>query len=243
MIPKIIHYCWFGRGEKPALAQKCIESWKKYCSDYEFVEWNEDNFDINLNRYVKEAYESKKYAFVTDYVRLYALVNYGGIYMDTDVEVVGSLDEFLKHQAFSGFEDDGWIPTGLMASEKNYPLFIELLDDYKDKAFIKEDGSLDTVTNTFTITKTVEKYGLVKNGEFQIVEGFALYPKDVFCPLDDATGKVNKTKNTRAIHWFSKSWMPKSIQKRNKITRVIHRWFGVNSLKWLKNIETKIRGK
>ena len=103
-IPKVIHYCWFGRGKLPKLAKKCIKSWKKYLPDYKIIEWNEDNFDINSNQYVREAYEAKKYAFVSDYVRLYALYNYGGIYMDTDVEVIKSLDEFLIHEAFSGFE-------------------------------------------------------------------------------------------------------------------------------------------
>ncbi|MEI3219550.1 MAG: glycosyltransferase [Lachnoclostridium sp.] len=100
MIPKVIHYCWFGRGKMPELANKCIESWKKYCPDYEIIEWNEDNFDINCCPYVKEAYESKRFAFVTDYVRLYAMYTQGGIYMDTDVEVLRNLDEFLIHQGF-----------------------------------------------------------------------------------------------------------------------------------------------
>ena len=107
MIPKIIHYCWFGGGDKPELAVKCIESWKKYLSDYEIKEWNEENFDITQNQYVREAYENRKFAFVTDYVRLYAIYTEGGVYMDTDVEVIGSYDLFLHHHAFSGFETDG----------------------------------------------------------------------------------------------------------------------------------------
>ena len=117
-IPKVILYCWFGRGEKPELAKKCIESWKKYCPDYEFKEWNEDNFDIHSNKYVEQAYNARKFAFVTDYVRLYALYYEGGVYMDTDVEVLKPIDEFLKHKAFSSFENNNTIPTGLMASEK-----------------------------------------------------------------------------------------------------------------------------
>ena len=109
-IPKVIHYCWFGRGKMPKLAEKCIESWKKYCPDYEIVCLTEDNFDINCCSYVKEAYEAKKYAFVTDYVRLFVMYEYGGIYMDTDVELVKNLDDFLKNQAFSGFESSNSIP-------------------------------------------------------------------------------------------------------------------------------------
>lgn len=239
MIPKKIHYCWFGGNEKPAFAKKCIASWKKYCPDYEIIEWNEDNFDVNSNAYVKEAYENKKYAFVTDYVRLYALVNNGGIYMDTDVEVVGSLDEFLSHEAFSGFEEDGWVPTGLMACRKDFPLFKELLEDYNTRKFVNADGSFDTTTNTFVITKSVEKYGLIKNGEYQVINGFALYPKDVFCPLDNATGVVNRTKNTKAIHWFSKSWLPNSVRFRVKITRFLRKTIGNEFLILIKKMFNK----
>ena len=113
MIPKVVHYCWFGRGEMPELAKKCIASWKTFLPDYQIKEWNEDNFDINCNQYVKEAYESRKFAFVTDYVRLYAIYTEGGVYMDTDVEVLKTLDPFLHHHAFSGFETDGNVPTGM----------------------------------------------------------------------------------------------------------------------------------
>ena len=131
MIPKKIHYCWFGRGEKPELALKCIESWKKYLPDYELKEWNEDIFDISRNQYVREAYENRKFAFVTDYVRLYAIYTEGGIYMDTDVEVVGRFDKFLHHHAFSGFETDGNVPTGMMAAEKGSVWAKDLLDQYQ----------------------------------------------------------------------------------------------------------------
>ncbi|EJT6142693.1 glycosyl transferase [Clostridium perfringens] len=236
MIPKKIHYCWFGRGEKPKKALMCIESWKKYCPDYEIIEWNEDNFDVNSNQYVKEAYNSKKYAFVTDYVRLYAMYNYGGIYMDTDVEVVRPLDEFLVHDAFSGFELPDCVPTGIMASVKQFKLFEEFLDYYNDKKFINEDGSLDTKTNVQTITEIVNKYGLIKDGSFQIIQGFTLYPSEYFCPFDNATGKLNKTKNTATIHWFSKSWVDSNFVYRTKITRIFHRLFGVNCFVWLKKI-------
>lgn len=234
MIPKIIHYCWFGKGNLPELAAKCIASWKKYCPDYQIIEWNEENFDISCNRYVQEAYENRKFAFVTDYVRLYALLKYGGIYMDTDVELTGSLDPFLGHKAFSGFEEDGWIPTGLMASEKGFPLFKEYFNYYDNAKFINDDGTLNTVTNTKTITEMTEKYGLKKNGEYQEIQGFALYPKDYFCPLNNATGELCKTVNTVAIHWFNKSWLPQHVRIRTKITRVFHRLFGVNCFSWIK---------
>lgn len=234
MIPKKIHYCWFGRGELPKLAEKCIASWKKYCPDYEVILWNEDNFDINACPYVKEAYENRKFAFVTDYVRLYAMYTQGGIYMDTDVEVVAPLDGYLHHHGFSGFEDTDRIPTGIMASEKGFSLFETLLKDYDGRHFVKEDGSFDMTTNVVTITNILLGNGFVPNGEFQEVCGFALYPRDVFCPLDDSTGIMYKSKNTATIHWFNKSWIPWHLRVRSKITKVFHRIFGVNCFAFLK---------
>lgn len=234
MIPKKIHYCWFGGNPLPQLAVECINSWKKYCPDYEIIEWNEKNFDINCCAYIKEAYENKKYAFVTDYVRLYAMYNYGGIYMDTDVEVVSPLDKFLIHKAFSGFESDTYIPTGIMASEKGFELFAHLLSYYNDKHFIDKDGILDMTTNTRIITEMLTQKGFVPNGEFQIIDGFALYPRDYFCPLEDATGIMHRTSNTATIHWFNKSWLPQKVRMRSKITKVFHRLFGTECFRWLK---------
>lgn len=230
MIPKKIHYCWFGNGEKPELAIKCIESWKTHCPDYELVEWNEQSFDIDsAPLYVRQAYENKKWAFVTDYVRLYAMVNYGGVYMDTDVEVIKNIDAFLDNSAFSGFEDGVNIPTGIMASEKDFPLFKKLLDYYDDVSFVNEDGTLNTVTNVTIITGICEKNGLIKNNKFQIIDGFALYPKDYFCPIDYETGKLIKTQNTFTIHWFAGSWRSKEEQeqmrkwrKMKKFDKIIH---------------------
>ena len=143
MIPKIIHYCWFGGKPLPEDAKKYIESWEKYCPDYKICRWDESTFDINEIPYVKEAYEAKKWAFITDYVRLYVLKNIGGIYMDTDVEVIKNLDCFLNEKGFSGFEKIDAVPTGIMAAEKNHPFIIELLHDYDNLHFLKDDGTLD----------------------------------------------------------------------------------------------------
>lgn len=207
MIPKTIHYCWFGRNPKPKLAKKCIESWKKYCPDYTIIEWSEDNFDIAAAPlYVRQAYEAKKWAFVTDYVRLFAMINFGGIYMDTDVEVVKPLDRFLKHEAFSGFEDGIHIPTGIMACEKDYPLFTSFLHYYDSVSFINEDGSYNTKTNTKIITETCQSLGFIPNNEYQVLSGFVLYPKDYFCPKSYLTGIIESTENTYTIHHFSGSW-------------------------------------
>ena len=234
MIPKVIHYCWFGKGKKPDLFDKCIQSWRLFCPDYKIQEWNESNFDINCCAYVREAYDRKKYAFVTDYVRLFVMYMYGGIYMDTDVEVVGSLDRFLSHEAFSGFESEKDIPTGIMAGEQNFPLYRTLLDYYNNRHFVDKEGNIDTTTNVVIITKILLERGFVPNGRFQIVDGLALYPRDYFCPLDDATGILHDSINTVTIHWFNKSWVPRRLRIRSRITRLIRRWLGVDSLAFLR---------
>jgi len=235
MIPKKIHYCWFGRNPKPKLAQKCIASWKQNCQDYEIIEWNEDNFDVlSAPVYVRQAYESRKWAFVTDYVRLWAMIKFGGIYMDTDVEVVKSLDMYLSHDAFSGFESDTGIPTGIMACREGFPLFKEFLHFYDDAIFLADDGTPNMITNVTIMTNICLQHGLILNGQFQIVDGFALYPRDVFCPFDNGKGVLNKTKNTVTIHWFNKSWVSPKERFRSRITRPIHRLFGDDSLAFLR---------
>ena len=213
MIPKKIHYCWFGGNPLPELAVKCIESWKKYCPDYEIIEWNERNFDLSCNKYVKEAFECKKWAFITDYVRLYAMVNQGGIYMDTDVEVLKNLDIFLKNKAFSGFERKDAIPTGIMASEQDFPLFKKLLDDYNERSFVKKDGEMDLTTNVTTITNICLNHGLILNNQKQTIDDFTLYSKEVFCPKSYETGKIECTENTYTIHHFAGSWHTEKEKK------------------------------
>jgi hypothetical protein len=162
------------------------------------------------------------------------MYTYGGIYMDTDVEVVRPLDEFLSQKAFSGFERGVFIPTGIMAAEKEFPLFKELLDYYKDRNFVKEDGSFDMVTNSVIITNILKRHGFEANNKFQIIDDFALYPTDYFCPLNGATGKLTTTKNTATIHWFSNTWASPARRLVSRISRVVKRIFGEDCLKRFK---------
>lgn len=189
------------------MAQRCIDSWRRYCPDYEIRAWTEDDFDVNENRYFKEALDAKKWAFASDYARLWVLVKHGGVYMDTDVELVGNLDPFLDNGAFSGFESVDCVPTGLMASEPDHPFMKQLLKEYEKRVFKKPDGSFDLTTNVEEITQACVDAGLRLDGSEQEVAGFRLYPKDYFCPKDHVTGDVNMTHRTVAIHHFDGSWL------------------------------------
>ena len=231
MIPKIIHYCWFGRGKMPDLALKCIKSWEKHLPDYKLAEWNEDSFEITSNLYVKQAYESRKYAFVSDYVRLYALYTEGGIYMDTDVEVLKSLDEFLIHPAFSGFEGINYVPTGLMAAQKGSIWIKELLEHYDNILFILDDGSFDMTTNTKTITDYMLTKGLLLNDMCQEVSDLVvMYPHDYFCPKDHTTGIIKLTSRTVCIHHFAMSWTNPKEKYLSDLKRTLMRLIGVNTV-------------
>ncbi len=220
-IPKVIHYVWFGGKPLTPLAEKCIESWKRYCPDYEIVRWDESNFDVKQNRYCREAYEAKKWAFASDYARLWVLVNEGGIYMDTDVEVLQPLDRFLCLQSFSGFEAEDRLPTGLMASCRHQPFFEKLLHDYDDRSFLGLDGSPDLTTNVTAITDACVDAGLVLNNTEQTVEGFTLFPSEYFCPKDWETKEIHLTENTYAIHHFDGSWLPVRRRFREKVKGAI----------------------
>ena len=206
MIPKIIHYCWFGRGQMPELALKCIASWKKYLPEYQLKLWNEDNFDINSIAYVKEAYESKKFAFVTDYIRLFALYSEGGVYMDTDVEVLKSLDNLLHLPAFSGFESEKDIPTGIMASQKSGEWAQEMMAYYDDRNFILSNGKLDMTTNVQIISGIMTTNGFVLKNGYQVYKNkMHIFPKTYFCPKG-RTGIITLTEDTYCIHHFASSW-------------------------------------
>lgn len=225
MIPKKIHYCWFGRGEKPKLAEKCIRSWKKYCPDYEIIEWNEDNFAINMNGYTRYCYDNQKWAFLSDYARLAVIYEHGGIYFDTDVEVIRSFDDLLQNKAFAGFENEEFVASGLgFGAEPHNEAMRLMLEEYKPYL----DGQHGTAGCPILNTSALEKIGLVRDGNYQELSDITVYPKEYFNPYDDPTGKLNSTRNTYSIHWYAKSWMSKAQILRSIITRPFHRIFGVD---------------
>lgn len=212
MIPKIIHYCWFGKGKMPKLIIKCVSSWKKYLPDYEFRFWDEDTLDINCIPYVKEAYEAHKFAFVTDYVRLYAIYHYGGIYMDTDVQVLKNFDDLLKLPAFIGYESENEVGTSIIGSEQ-YGIWVkEQLRYYEGKHFIKPDKTFDMTTNVEIISRTILANDNLLNNRYQFYnELIHIFPKDYFCPKS-RSGKLTITPNTYCIHHFVGSWQPTSLK-------------------------------
>ncbi|XOQ25498.1 MAG: Glycosyl transferase [Mitsuokella multacida] len=228
MIPKIIHYCWFGGNPKPDDVKHYLASWKKYCPDYEIREWNESNFDINENAYCREAYEAKKWAFVTDYVRLKALYEYGGFYMDTDVEVVKSLEPLRVYDALSGYESPTHIPTGTMGACRDNEWIGMLLRDYDNRHFILEDGTLDMTTNVIVITElTVKKYGIHLNGEMTpFGNNMMLLPFDYLCAKSYQTGEVTQTKNTFTIHHFAGSWASDEVKERSRFMKEYYAQLG-----------------
>lgn len=225
MLPKIIHYCWFGGNVKPDAVEKCIASWRSNCPDYELREWNEGNVSLeNCPRYVRDAYAAKKYAYVTDYVRLKVLYDHGGFYMDTDVELLKSLDSFLGDRGIIGFENDEFVNSGqMLAAVAGHPILEEMMRSYNGVSFYREDGSMYLLGCPHVNTDVLARHGLERNGREQTVANFHVYPADWFNPLDSATGELLKTDNTVSIHWYSMTWVPKWKQARVKIMRKVRR--------------------
>ncbi len=233
MIPKIIHYCWFGGNPLPELAVKCIDSWKKYLPEYEIIEWNESNFPIGDFIFAKQALEQRKFAFISDVCRLYAIEKMGGIYMDTDVEVLKPLDKFLHHAAFSGFENDDYVPTGIMAGEQGSVWIKELLAYYDNRPFVNADGSIENTSNTVIITDMMLEKGFVMNNKFQQIEGYvAFYPNDYFCPKSYKTGNIDLTPNSHCIHHFAKSWIAPHLRIRNNMKMKVMNVFGAKNVQF-----------
>lgn len=218
MIPKIIHYCWFGGKPLPRLERQCVRSWRRVLPDYRIILWHEGNFDVNMNRYTKEAYAAKKYAFVADFARLYVLYNYGGVYLDTDVEMLKSLDRFLAHAAFIGCEDVEHISAGIMGACKQHSWIAALLQRYESRSFLGADGRYDTTTIVKTITQIAVQSGFTPNGKYQVLPGdIHIYPAAYFYPKSFKTNKLHLTEEACCIHHFAGSWLTPKERLKNAL--------------------------
>ena len=230
MIPKIINYCWFGGNPLGEKEKKCIESWKKFLPDWKIIEWNESNFDVKMNDYVREAYQEKRWAFVSDVARLVVLSRYGGLYLDTDVEIIASLDEIIGSGAFMGIESVSnkhvnVNPGLIIAAEPNNPVIQEVLNTYENDHFMREGKNTSQYTIVARTTNVLKKkYKLRDLDILQKLDGISIYPREYFCPMDYATGKLNVTNNTKTIHWFTASWLTETQKIRQENCRKINRY-------------------
>lgn len=218
IIPKIIHYCWFGEGKMPDAFLRNIDTWKQHCPDYEIKCWNEGNYDITRNRYMRQAYEMKKWGFVPDYARLDIVNAYGGIYLDTDVELLKSLDVLLPYKLFCGFESITNVAFGLgFGSIKNNPILNEMMETYEKVDFINSDGTLNTIPSPVYQTQDLEKIGLIKNGRTQLLQNTIVLAPEYLAPINEF-GYGKPTEMSFSIHHYAATWFNDEQQKvKNKI--------------------------
>lgn len=239
-IPKIIHYCWFGGKEKPDSVKKCIESWKKFLPDYQLIEWNENNFNIEKLEYTKEAYVAEKYAFVSDVARIEALYQHGGIYMDTDVEVLKTFTPLLDARCILGMEEKEYVATSFMAFEKEHPLVKQFLNLYESISFFYKNGQIITGTNVAKLTNLLIEKGFVQENYYQeLEEGIKIYPKEFFSPYDYINCHYNITENSYCVHHFAVSWMSKKEQVKKRIKKQLSKILGP---KKMNKIREKLKG-
>lgn len=221
-IPKIIHYCWFGGNEKPETVVKYINTWKKVLPEYEIMEWNESNFPIDYCKYTEEAYRVRKYAFVSDVARLYALNQFGGIYFDTDVEVRKSLDNYLDAAMILSYESKTLLMTGFFATTKKNPIIEELIDEYKMRIFIKKDGSLNTTTNTIYMTKCLEKHGVSTDCiGIRTKEGYRVFDYRTFGAFDADNSYFEISDQTVLVHHCLASWGSRNFRLNLQIKKCL----------------------
>ena len=231
-IPHIIHYCWFGRNKKPELVEYCISTWKRYFPEWEIKEWNEDNYDVYSIPYIKEAYEAKKWAFVADYARFDILYQYGGVYLDTDVEFIKPLPEkYLELRGFTGFECTGIVAPGLIfAVEKHFPIIKDIVDQYKTEHFeIRKDGIYKTVN--LHVTEILEEKGLKKDNTVQEIAGLTVFPSEYFCGYDTDIHEPDITNKTICWHHYFASWSKEPLK--SKVQRAIKKIIGKRKYKKL----------
>jgi len=210
MIPKKLHYCWFGYNHKNPLNERCFRSWKRYCEGWEIIEWNEENYDItSAPLYVRQAYEAKKWSKVTNYVRLQVVHENGGVYLDTDVQLLKPLDPLLQYDAYFGFQSSLYINTGLgFGAVAGTPVLKELMSNYESIPFIKADGTRDMTTCPIIDTPVFQKHGMIEEDSFQIIENnIALLPTEILNPFNYLTFELKLTKKSVSIHWCQGSWL------------------------------------
>lgn len=237
MIPKKIHYCWFGGNPIPEKDKKCIESWKKFCPDYEIIEWNESNYDLSKNQYMQDAYKEQKWGFVPDYARFDIIYTHGGFYLDTDVELIQPLDSLRSNTAYLGFEGGIWVNGGIgFGAEAGNPMIQGLRDMYERLSFYSEDGEMNLTPSPYYITDFLVKHGLQRNNTEQYIESVHIYPTEFFAAKDYDTGKVHKTQNTISIHQYNASW---KTPKQKMIYR-IKKLIGVKNFETLMKIKVKL---
>ena len=225
MIPKYIHYCWFGSAEKPEVFQKCIDSWKNLYPDFEIIEWNETNSDFRNSAYAKEAFECRKYAFVADYVRLKVLAEYGGIYLDTDVEML-QRDRSLEEMDFvAGFEADNRIGTAIIFAQKKEPLIVEWLQGYENRHFLQKNGKMDLTPNVHELTELLKRNGWQINGCEQRKDRRILLPRDTFFPYSIGDRNVC-LKDSLAVHWCEGSWVSGKLRLKHSFIRFAKSFLG-----------------
>lgn len=227
MIPKKIHYCWVGGNPIPEEDRACIDSWSKFCPDYEIIEWNESNYDFSKCTYMKQAYEAKMWGFVPDYARLDIIYREGGIYLDTDVEMIRNLDDFLEYEAFMGFENRTGVALGLgFGAKSGNPVIKQMRDMYEDISFYREDHSLNLVVSPVYSTEILKSYGLKANGKRQTVGNIEIFPPEYFAPLSYSDNRLRITENTYSIHWYHASWKTPQQRRQARQAQKINRIFG-----------------
>lgn len=208
LIPKVIHYCWFGKKNIPDKNKVWMETWRRFCPDYEIIEWNEDNYDITQNKFMYQAYQEKKWGFVPDYARLDIIYKYGGIYLDTDVELLTDMDDLLYQKGFAGFQNSTQVALGLgFGAVKGLSVIKKMIESYNDLDFINKSGTLNLITGPKCQTEILKDCGLKTNGEYQIIEDLTIYPEKVLTGKNIYTRKTILKPYTRAIHHFDGSWL------------------------------------
>lgn len=230
-IPKTIHYFWFGGNPLPPLAKKCIASWKKFCPDYKIKRWDETNFDISICDYVKEAYSAKKWAYVSDYARFYILNKFGGVYLDTDVELLKPIDNIIKNGPFFALETEKYdsLNPGIgMATYANNNFYKIIIDDYNNSHYLTKEGVEINLPVGKRVATFLKKDGLKSNNGIQKIDDITIYPKEYFCPLNYFTGELKLTKNTVAIHHYAASWLSEKEKQNHKIGQKISYYFGIS---------------